>query len=406
MTSQFANIVRFLAAGIATVLLVAAFNFAIDPLQLFGHRNFIPHAYTADSRLQNAGLIRSRDFNAVLMGTSLSVHLRPSEINRKFGVQTVKLAMSGSTSVEQRFVLDAALRRRPALVFWEFDDRAFFESPGIDEDEFIQPGLYRLNLKGIANYLFGLDTTRESFFIALGAIRPLKVVAHGLAAAQYLKFYGDEVDEIGTLPVNSDLSAIYNAASIRGAFATAEKYPKEIYVRYDYPTLVRNFERDFVSVISNNPDTRFCVFVPPYSILQFVAIRDVAPKALQTIYDFSAYAFPRLLSLPNVTLFDFRDVQDITHDLDNYMDLLHYRPTVDLRVLSFLASGENRVDRAAPSESIERLARQVAAFDTATMRSQPAGDDADRRQAAAKVAGYESGRTSAPAHAAPRCEDR
>ena len=119
------------------------------------------------------------------------------------------------------------------------------------------------------------------------------------------------------------------------------------------------------------------MFVPPYSILQFVTIRDVSPEALQTIYDFSAYAFPRLLSLPNVTLFDFRVAQDITHDLDNYMDLLHYRPMVDQRVLSLLAGGKYRVTRAAPSDFIQRLARQVATFDTATMRPhavQPTSD--------------------------------
>jgi len=376
MATPLANIIRFLTAGITTVSFVAAINFIIDPLQLFWHHGVF-YAYTADSRLQNAGLIRSQDYNAVLMGTSLSVHLRPSDVNRTFGVRAVKLAMSGSDSVEQRFVLDVAMARRPALVFWELDDRTFFESPAIDENKFIRPDLYRRNLRGIIGYLLDLDITRESFFIALSAIKPFKAIAHGLAAAQYLKFYGDEVDEIGTLPATTDLSAIYNAGSIRAAFATAEKYPKEIYFRYNYQTLVRNFERDFISIIRDHPETKFCVFVPPYSILQFVTIRDVSPEALQTIYDFSAYAFPRLLSLPNVTLFDFRVAQDITHDLDNYMDLLHYRPMVDQRVLSLLAGGKYRVTRAAPSDSMERLARQVATFDTATMRPhavQPTSD--------------------------------
>jgi hypothetical protein len=72
------------------------------------------------------------------------------------------------------------------------------------------------------------------------------------------------------------------------------------------------------------------------------------------------------------------------------MDLLHYRPTIDLRVLSFLADGEYRVDRATPLTSIERLAQQVAAFDTATMRPRaapPANGGPDRRRAAANVTG-------------------
>jgi hypothetical protein len=151
--------------------------------------------------------------------------------------------------------------------------------------------------------------------------------------------------------------------------------------------MTHNYERDIESVIRDHPDVKFCVFIPPYSILQFVTIRDVAPDALQTIYDFSNYAFPRLLSLPNVTLFDFRDVRDITHHLDNYMDLLHYAPGVDQKVLSFLAGGEYAVDRSAPALSIGRLSRQVAAFDVSTMqpRAAPGESDGDQSRRSAKA---------------------
>jgi len=367
MIRPFKSVAYFLGAAMATTLVIATFNFLVDPLQLFGRRGFIRPSYTSDSRLQNAGLIRSQDFDAVLMGTSLSVHLRQGDIDRNLGVHSVKLAMSGSTSVEQSFVLRAALERKPRLVIWELDDRAFFSASDIDSDEFIQADLYRRNLSGITRYLLSLDTARESLWIALSQIRPLKTIAHALAAAQYLKFYGNEVDEIGALAANVDVTAIYNASRLRAAFAVSEKYPKTIYARYNYDDMVRNFDRDFMSVIDEHPDMTFCIFVPPYSILQFVTIRDVAPEAVQTIYDFSVYAFNRLTEASNVVLFDFRDIEEITHDLDNYMDLLHYTPAVDQRLLSFLATGEHAVDRAAPFASLDRLRKQIADFDSATV---------------------------------------
>jgi hypothetical protein len=62
--------------------------------------------YTTDSRLQDAGLIRGEDFNAVLIWDSLSVHYRQSDIDRAFGVRSVKLSMSGASSVEENFVLE------------------------------------------------------------------------------------------------------------------------------------------------------------------------------------------------------------------------------------------------------------------------------------------------------------
>ena len=36
----------------------------------------------------------------------------------------------------------------------------------------------------------------------------------------------------------------------------------------------------------------------------------------------------------------------MTHDLDNYADVIHHSPAIDLKVLSWLASGTHLVDRA------------------------------------------------------------
>jgi hypothetical protein len=66
--------------------------------------------------------------------------------------------------------------------------------------------------------------------------------------------------------------------------------------------------------------------------------------------------------LRNVRLHDFREIKAVTHDLGNYADVIHHSPAVDLKVLSWLASGTYLVDRAAPGASQERLRAQVAAY--------------------------------------------
>jgi hypothetical protein len=115
-------------------------------------------------------------------------------------------------------------------------------------------------------------------------------------------------------------------------------------------------------LIKNRPDVEFRVYFPPYSVLEYVAMREISPDALQTVYDFSAYVIRRLLQLPNVTVFDFRDIEGITHDLNNYLDLIHHSPVVDRKVISYLATGDHVVDRNAPVASIERLRGQVTAY--------------------------------------------
>jgi hypothetical protein len=126
--------------------------------------------------------------------------------------------------------------------------------------------------------------------------------------------------------------------------------------------MIRQFENDAIGLISANPDIKFDIYFPPYSILQFVAMRDASPPTLKIVYEFSAYAAPRLLQFPNVRLYDFRTATEITHDLNNYGDVIHHSPAVDLKVLSMLAEGKYLVDRAAPTASLEQLKAQVEAY--------------------------------------------
>ena len=73
--------------------------------------------------------------------------------------------------------------------------------------------------------------------------------------------------------------------------------------------MVRDFERDAIGLIAKHPDVTFDIYFPPYSILQFVAMRDASPATLKIVYDFTAYARQRLLQFPNVRLHDFRAVE-------------------------------------------------------------------------------------------------
>ncbi|HEX9361600.1 MAG TPA: hypothetical protein VF922_08560, partial [Bradyrhizobium sp.] len=139
------NLLRFLCASALIVLGAAALNFVVDPLQLFRPARLFSAMYSPDSRMQDAGLIRSQEFDTVFMGTSLAIHFRQSDIDRLLGVRSLKLAMTGSSSREQSFVLAAALERRPRRVIWQMDDWIFRDAPDIDHDIYLPADLYRRN---------------------------------------------------------------------------------------------------------------------------------------------------------------------------------------------------------------------------------------------------------------------
>ena len=65
------NLLRFLGTSALVMLVAVLLNFVADPLQVFRPARLFAAVYSQDSRLQDAGLIRSQDFDTVLMGTSL-----------------------------------------------------------------------------------------------------------------------------------------------------------------------------------------------------------------------------------------------------------------------------------------------------------------------------------------------
>jgi hypothetical protein len=366
MNAPASNLIRLLLVSAVLLLSAAALNFVVDPLQLFRPARFYPAMYSQDNRMQNAGLIRSQDFDTVFMGTSLALHFRPSDIDRILGVKSVKLSMTGSNSVEQGFVLAAALERRPKRVIWQIDDWIFRDAPDIDADVYIPADLYRRNVKGIAEYLFSGSMARESLWMLARSIPPLRPIAARLTDDVLIKFPISNVDDINALRPDFDLAGAYNAKKAADAFRRITDPVRSAYLAegYDYDAMVRHFERDAASLIENNPDVKFDIYFTPYSILQFVAMRDAAKATLKTVYDFSAYASKRLVQFPNVRLFDFRVAKEVTHDLNNYGDVIHHSPAIDLKVLSWLAAGNYLVSRDAPTASTERLKAQVEAYRT------------------------------------------
>ena len=358
------DLFRFFAAGALIMLAAAATNFAVDPLQLFRPSRLFTAMYSQDSRVQNAGLIKSQNFDTVVMGTSLAIHFRQSDVDRILGVTSLKLAMTGSGSREQAFVLEAAMARHPKRVIWEVDDWIFHDTPEIDADTNLPADLYRGNAKGIASYLLDGAMAKESAWIAARSILPLEPVAATLTNEALFKFWLRNVDDINTLQPSEDVGALYNARRAMAAYRyiTDPVRSKYLLDDTDYDMKVRVFERDAIGLIRAHPDVTFDIYLPPYSILQWVALRETSPETLKSVDAFSAYFCRRLMDFPNVRLFDFRAIRDVTHDLNNYSDVIHHSPAIDLKLLGWLAQGKYRVDAAAPTATLDQLKAQVEAY--------------------------------------------
>src|ERR1700693_2252762 len=181
MNTAAKDLLRFLGATAFVISGASALNFVVDPLQLFRPARLFAAMYSPERRMQDAGLIRSQEFDTVFMGTSLAIHFRQSDIDRLLGVKSLKLSMTGSTSHEQSFVLAAALERHPRRVIWQVDDWIFRDAPETDQDIYLPADLYRRNIRGLAGYLFSGAMARESAWILARSIPPLAAAVAPLA---------------------------------------------------------------------------------------------------------------------------------------------------------------------------------------------------------------------------------
>lgn len=353
---------RLLLASLACVLGAALLTYLVDPLQLFRPSQLA--FYSDDTRVQNAGLIRSQAFDTAFIGTSLAIHFRQSDIDRALGVHSLKLAMTGSNSRQQSFVLDQAIARGAKRVIWEMDDFIFVDAADIEADPYLPVDLYRSTTKGIASYLFSAAMAKESLFTLLRSMPPLKQPLTQAAPYLPVKFALPDVDDIYALPRDVDVARDYNANRALAAFAyiTSPVRSRFLGEGYGYEAMIRHFEQDAVGLITRHPDVTFDVYFPPYSILQFVAMRDASPGTLKIVMDLTAAIAQRLTQLPNARLHDFRAIKAVTHDLSNYGDVIHHSPDVDAKVLQWLASGEYRVDPNKPLMSLDELKAQVEAY--------------------------------------------
>ena len=187
--------------------MAAALNFVVDPLQLFRPARLFPAMYSADTRMQDAGLIRSQPFDTVLMGTSLAIHFRQSDIDRILGGRSLKLSMTGSSSREQSFVLEAAMARHPKRVVWQIDDWIFHDAPetGFRHLSSLR-SLSSAASPGLAGYLFSGQMARESLWILARSLPPLQPAVARLTSGLVFKFPIADVDDINSLPQDYDVA--------------------------------------------------------------------------------------------------------------------------------------------------------------------------------------------------------
>lgn len=277
-----------------------------------------------EERYQSDGFLRHFDYDAIIIGSSMTSNFKTSELDALFDVNSVKASISAASHKELNHHLQRAFSANPNIkkVFLGVDGFRIMDQK--DRDPFFENPEYLLDdsLLNDVQYIFNKQV------LVTGSLR---VLVHTLQGKKTTNF-----DEYGN----------FMEGKLFGKDALLQSYtrPERVTESVIFSDAMRkrtedNLYGNIISLIQAHPDVEFYCFFPPVSIIYFDSVNQNG--MLKAEFDAYQFASEQLLQQKNVHLFAFFDEYDIITNLDNYMDLSHYHEDINSLVLTWIKDGNH-----------------------------------------------------------------
>jgi hypothetical protein len=329
-----------LLAAVALLLaLCAGVVYAVDPF--FHYHDPDPEGEVwFDQRSQGAGLLRTQDYETVLMGSSLAANYRPFWFDVFYDTSTVKVSFPNGGFREFDRALDYAFSQREVKrVIFGLDPNLLARDPAEEPDQ-LPDYLYDDDPWNDGAYLFNKDVLLRSIYAAWKK-------AEGETTPLQDAFVWD-----GNVYFSKRLAL----AGYDRPEASGETLPADAYLENCRENLAV-----VTSWLEEHPDTEFIFYFSPYSILYWdKAQRLGETEAMLTMLD---EATETLLAYDNAELQFFMGDTDIITNLDNYADHIHVAGRVTYRLAQAMPTGQYRLTAENRRETLDALREFVVNYD-------------------------------------------
>ena len=315
----------------AALLLVGGLTAIIGPYFLY-HKPIPGISYQLDNeRYQNYGIARTFDYDALIVGTSMSENFKPSEFDALFHVKSVKLPFSGGSHCEVKELLEFAFAHQENVKCVIRNIDLFRAFDGKDDRDY--------PLDSYPKYLYDDN--------------PLNDVSYLLNWEIFVK--GTMMDLARTAlrkPTQTlDEYANWNDAYVFGPAGVQAHYSRDK-VEYtgnggiteeEYERIRENFEVNVIDVAKAHPDVTFYLYVSPYSIYFWDYVNEMGE--LDRYLKAQEYIISLLLDQENVRLFAFYGEEELVTDPYHYRDVAHHHEDVNSQILKWLSEGHDEITR-------------------------------------------------------------
>ena len=334
---------RWIAALLLTVVvllgLCAGIVRVVDPF--FRYRDPDPEGEVwFDQRSQGAGLLRSQNYETVLMGSSLAANYRSFWFDVFYETSTVKITFPNGGFQEFSQALDYAYTQQDVeRVIFGLDLNLLARSPE-EEPNQLPDHLYDDNPFNDGKYLLNKDVLLRSGYTLLKK-------ATGETQTIQDAFVWD-----GNVFFSKQLAlAGYERPEPTGIIE-----PAELFLENGRANLA-----EVTAWLEAHPDTEFIFFFSPYSILFWDKMDRLGQtEAMLTLLEEAAET---LLSYDNAELQFFMADTEVITNLDNYADHIHVAGRVTYRMSQAMPAGEYRLTAENRAEVLDGLRSFVVNYD-------------------------------------------
>lgn len=318
-----------LVLAVLALLMVAGLTALVDPYFLY-HKPLSGISYQLDNeRYQNYGIARTFDYNAMIVGTSMSENFKPSEFDALFGVKSVKLPFSGGSHCEVKELLEFAFDHNDGVKYVIRNIDLFRAFDGKEDRDYPLDSypmyLYDDNPLNDAGYLLNFEIFVKGTLMDLArtALRKPTVT----------------LDEYA----NWNDAYTFGPAGVQAHYSRDKVIPtgNGSITEEEYERIRENFEVNVLDVAKAHPDVTFYLYVSPYSIYFWDYVNELGE--LDRYLLAQEFILKQLIGQKNIKLFAFYEEADVVTDPYNYRDVAHHHEDINTKILEWIKAGHDEI---------------------------------------------------------------
>lgn len=318
-------VIGYFVLVMGTLGFLGVLTVKIDPLFHYHKPDTEKYFYSLDSqRNQNDGITKEFAYNALITGTSMTENFKTSEMDSIFGTKSIKVPYSGGTYKEINDNLINALSYNPNLkiIIRSLDMNQFFDDKeAMRTDMGKYPTyLYDKNIFNDVKYIFNRDVIFKRVY-PMVLVNGNNGIKPGITSFDtYSNWMNGFTFGIHTIYPNG----VYTQG--KGAQVHLTVSEQEV--------ILDNIRQNVTSLAEKYSNVTFYYFITPYSIAWWQPL--VTNGTVYKQIEAEKLVIEEILKCSNIKLYSFNNLTNITTDLNNYKDTIHYGSWINSMMLHYM----------------------------------------------------------------------